>query len=233
MAHDLIWDYLQTNVPEGFEGSRARNALVLQYVTDLIRPPGAKLLNVGVGVGLLEESAMRAGFEVYSLDPSEGSIELLRQRMEIGGRAQPGFAQSMPFADSTFDAVVMSEVLEHLTDEVLSSTLREVTRVLRPGGIFAGTVPARENLAESVVICPHCGERFHRWGHHQSFDPARLQALLSASLRVIRIDERPIVNWATLNWKGKSIALTKLGLRGLGQHGRGENLVFVAVKPES
>lgn len=45
----------------------------------------------------------------------------------------------LPYPDDTFDAVIMSEVLEHLVDDVLA--LREAYRVLKPGGVVAITVP--------------------------------------------------------------------------------------------
>lgn len=45
----------------------------------------------------------------------------------------------MPFADNTFDAVIMSEILEHIEDDV--QALREAYRVLKPGGVVAITVP--------------------------------------------------------------------------------------------
>ncbi len=45
----------------------------------------------------------------------------------------------LPFADSTFDKVICSEVLEHIPDYM--AVLREIERVLKPGGIFGASVP--------------------------------------------------------------------------------------------
>ncbi len=52
-------------------------------------------------------------------------------------RAQVGFSQNIPFPDSQFDVVIMTEVLEHRTDDVLNATLGEVKRVLKPRGVLS------------------------------------------------------------------------------------------------
>lgn len=96
----------------------------------------------------------------------------------MGGRARQGYSQNIPFDTGHFDKVIMTEVLEHLPNDVLNATLNEVKRVLKLGGEFTGTVPYREKLQDSEVFCPHCQAHFHRWGHHQSFDSVSLGALL-------------------------------------------------------
>jgi ubiquinone/menaquinone biosynthesis C-methylase UbiE len=57
---------------------------------------------------------------------------------------RPAFVEGdgarLPFADATFDRVICSEVLEHITD--YESFLREIKRVIKPGGIFAASVPS-------------------------------------------------------------------------------------------
>jgi SAM-dependent methyltransferase len=212
-------------VPEAFAGSVAR----LRFLAERI-PARARALNIGVGYGVFEELAQRRGVEVWALDPSAPAIEGLRQRLGLGERAQVGYAQAIPFASDFFDAVVVSEVLEHLDDDLLHQTLDEIARVLAPAGRLLGTVPARERLADSRAVCPDCGKVFHRWGHVQSFDSARLRGLLERRFAVARIDERPFVAWTQLNWKGRLLGLAKKALAAVGTHGTGENLVFEATR---
>lgn len=157
---------------------------------------GMTILNIGVGRGGLESILVKKRVVVYCLDPSEETIDRLRKQYDLGVRAQVGFSQSMPFQDSGFDVVIMSEVLEHLTDDVLHSTLGEIRRVLKPGGFFIGTVPANERLMDNQVVCPHCGELFHRWGHVQSFTLMRLRETLSSNnFTVQRIETRAFPDW--------------------------------------
>src|SRR5689334_3083972 len=104
---DAIWEYFQNEAAESFAGSVSR----LAYLANLIPSP-AKVLNIGVGGGMFESQAIAKGLTVFSLDPSAKSIEGLRQRFGLGDRAQVGYSQQIPFFDDSFDAVVISEVLE-------------------------------------------------------------------------------------------------------------------------
>lgn len=220
-----LWDYWQTARPDSFAGSRAR-------LRHLARRAGTgRVLNIGIGDGGFEEEALRRGAEVHSLDPSEEAVAALRERLGLGDRARSGFGQAIPWEEGTFDAVVASEVFEHLDEATLDGTLSEIRRVLRPGGRLLGTVPARENLAEQTVRCPHCDRTFHRWGHERAFDEAGVRRLLAPRFRVLEAEERVFVTWRALNWKGKAVAAVRLLLSKVGVRGSSANLLFAAERP--
>ena len=69
---------------------------------------------------------------------------LNRARIELGGiiPLAAGDVMKLPFPGKTFDKIVLSEVLEHLPDDL--GALREVKRVLKPGGVIAITVPHQD-----------------------------------------------------------------------------------------
>jgi SAM-dependent methyltransferase len=193
MDQTKIWDHFQNSdqTEDVFINALPRYEFLAKYISS-----GMTALNIGVGRGGLESILIKNGADVFCLDPSEETIEKLRTQYNLDAHAQVGFSQDMPFNDSQFDVVIMSEVLEHLSDDVLSATIIEVKRVLKPGGIFIGTVPANENLIDNQVVCPHCGVSFHRWGHTQSFTLLRLRNIFSGNKFIIRtVETRAFPSW--------------------------------------
>ena len=100
--------------------------------------PGPNVLNVGAGQGSFSRLLEGRGFAVMSTDVSPAACRVLAEQV-LGPVAQADVT-SLPFADSTFDAVVLGEVIEHVEDDVRA--LSEARRVLRPGGVAAISVPA-------------------------------------------------------------------------------------------
>lgn len=227
MDQSKIWDYFQNDdaVGDTFINARPRYEYLAQQIVS-----GMRALNIGVGRGGLEAILVKKGVVASCLDPSENAIDSLRKQYALGDRAQVGFSQAMPFCDNQFDVVVMSEVMEHLADDVLAATLVEAKRVLKSGGRFIGTVPADENLLESHVMCPHCGEPFHRWGHLQSFSEGRLSALLEKQFDSVTLSRHFFDETRTLNWKGRISSLAKQILVRFGITGNGETFFFSASK---
>ena len=225
MSQDVIWDYFQNEGIERFAGSLAR----LRFIARRFEPD-TKVLNIGIGAGFFEKEALSRSIKVHSLDPNARAVEQIKDQLGNAGCAKVGYCQEIPWPEGFFDGVVMSEVLEHLADDSLGQTLTEVHRVLRVGGLFCGTVPARERLHEQVVVCPCCGGRFHRWGHLQSFDRPRMLTLLEQEYDVVNLSERDFVTWRTLNWKGRIRGAMRIMLRALGAHGSGETIYFCATK---
>lgn len=227
MSQDYIWDFYQNEMTEAFRGSLPRLKFLARKITK-----GERVLNIGVGSGLFEGLALERGLDVYSLDPNEKAISAVQQRFGMKEKARVGYSQDIPFASGFFHSVVISEVLEHLTEKQMDETLREVHRILDLNGRIIGSVPARENLKEQLVVCPRCGERFHRWGHAQSFDSKRLETILSRDFKVMEVFECVFVNWSDVNWKGKVLGLFKKALLQVSLHGSNENIVFVGMKCE-
>lgn len=221
-----LWEHLQTETVEVFAGSGARLGFMASRFS-----AGEKVLDIGAGSGMLEEFCLARGVDVYALDPGPKTIERLRARLGLGGKAAVGSSDKIPFPDASFDAVAMSEVLEHLPPDVMAASLAEVRRVLRPGGRFVGTVPCAEVLAELESVCPKCGERFHKWGHRQSFTPESLRASLAGSFASVGVERRLFVPWSSLNWKGRLQGAVNRVLHSMGLLGDARlNIFFTCVK---
>lgn len=220
-----IWDHFQTDGVAAFAGSYARLAHLARRL-----PRGSRVLDVGIGNGMFEEEALSRGHEVWCVDPSAEAIAAVRSRLGLGERAVVGFSQELPFPEAHFDAVVASEVLEHLDDNMLDRSVREFRRVLRPGGRLLATVPRGEDLSRALVVCPCCGEHFHRWGHQQSFDETSLRRRLEPQFEVELVQRRRFPTFSALNAKGKGIAVAQLALSRLGIPGASEKLLAVAVR---
>jgi SAM-dependent methyltransferase len=153
-----------------------RHELREQLLLDLFLSarPGPEVLDAGAGQGSLSAKLAALGFEVTSTDASPAAVEVLRER--VSGEALEADVTSLPFADQTFDAAVLGEVLEHLEDD--RAALAEIARVLRPGGVLALSVPANPKLfGPSDVWAGHV-RRYTR--------PALIDACASAGLTIER-----------------------------------------------
>ncbi|MBW4543433.1 MAG: class I SAM-dependent methyltransferase [Symplocastrum torsivum CPER-KK1] len=229
MNQDKIWNYFQDKSPEVFLPASSRLNYLFKKSLDIFGDTTLTILNIGVGNGGLEKRCQEQGWETYALDPSQ---EAIRNLKAIGVKGEVGYIQSIPYADDFFDVVFCSEVIEHLSKEEINLGLIEISRILKKGGVLIGTVPYQENLIENQVVCPKCGEIFHRWGHQQSFDVKSLIRIFPKTLAVKTIDIIYFVDLLTLNWKGILMAGAKKGLSLLGIHGRDENLFFVLRKED-
>jgi len=118
----------------------ARREAALRFAEDF-RPPRRplRILDAGCGTGaLLERLQNRPEVEVYGRDCSGEALPYTRQRGH--GRLVQGDLTCLPFPDGTFDLITALDVVEHIRED--EGALREVNRVLRPGGVLLVSVPA-------------------------------------------------------------------------------------------
>ncbi len=105
-----------------------------QRVLELLDPGGGQLLDVGCGAGAMAMDAVGLGYRFWGLDGSPRMIETCRAAFR--GRTDTHFsvgnATRLDFPDDFFDAVLCMGVIDHVAD--YPAALREMLRVLRPGG---------------------------------------------------------------------------------------------------
>jgi SAM-dependent methyltransferase len=124
-------------VNEADMAARRRVRVVLEY---LEIEPRDRVLDCGCGLGWF----LKVIGELYecSLFGTDFDVPRLRTASrEMGSRAPVAASDilRLPYADGTFDKIVLSEVLEHVADDI--GSLLEVKRIVQPGGLIAITVP--------------------------------------------------------------------------------------------
>jgi SAM-dependent methyltransferase len=181
--------------------------------------PGPRVLNAGAGQGTFSLRLERLGFEVTSTDVAPAAVEILRAR--VRGPVHQAALETLPFEDASFDAAVLGEVLEHVEDD--AGGLREVARVLRPGGVVAISVPrnpawfgasdrwaghvrryTRERLVDAVTGGGLLLERLVPWG----FPVSSLYHRLAYDRHVARAGAA-----APEGWQRPALALLAAALR--------------------
>jgi ubiquinone/menaquinone biosynthesis C-methylase UbiE len=154
----------------------------------LLRPahlkPGESVLDVGCGTGSLAIAAKRhvgAGGSVYAIDASVPMIVRARHKAKKAGAQvtfESGIAQSLPFPDNRFDVVLNTVMLHHLPRKAREECVREMRRVLKPGG--------RLLAVEFGGDAPHWKGPIAHLHKHGQIKPRELADLMSgAGLEVV------------------------------------------------
>ncbi len=129
-------------------------------------PHARTMLDVGCSAGYVLAAAKSLGLEEMGLDYAQFPVELCRER---GFKAEQGTLTKMPFADGSFDIVTAKHTLEHVESPM--DGLREIHRVLRPGGVAFIVVP--DAAYYKIPLMPRKGRSFRPdrrgWQHHVYF----------------------------------------------------------------
>lgn len=151
-----------------------------------------RVLDVGCATGNLLLAIRRAGNEaVTGVEPVEAAASVARSR---GLTVHHGTIEDARFPDAAFDTVILSHTLEHVQDP--GATLREVRRVLAPGGSVVLWLPNVESLEARLLKTWWIGYDAPR--HLTTFSITTVTRALEASgLRVTRVTHEAVgVEWA-------------------------------------
>jgi len=121
---------------------RQRRSVVLALAQKLALPPGAPILEIGCGSGLTSVQLAREGYTIQAVDSVEAMIKRTREHAEqasVGDRIITSIRDvyDLGYPDNTFDLVLKIGVAPWLYS--LDKAVREVARVLRPGGYLITT----------------------------------------------------------------------------------------------
>ena len=117
---------------------RGRRRVLLDLLRRVLPPAGRpRILDFGCGTGGNTSAFAKLG-RVIGVEPDAGAVAMARGR--AAAEYCRGSGTALPFAPGSFDAVVASDVLEHIEDDRAAAA--EIARVLRPGGALVFTVPA-------------------------------------------------------------------------------------------
>jgi SAM-dependent methyltransferase len=103
---------------------------------------GARIADLGCGSGVFTGLLGQRGFDCTGVDLSPNLIRIAREKFPSIGFIE-GDVEQLPFADASFDGVLLGGVLHHLPDP--SRCAAEIMRILKPGGKFVAFDPNRMN----------------------------------------------------------------------------------------
>ena len=164
---------------------------LLEYI-----PSGGRLLEIGCAVGFLLRAARERGFDAVGVEMSEWASAYARD--ELGLDVVTGRLEDVAFDADSFDVVVMADVIEHLTDP--RATLREIRRVLKPGGQLLLLTPDAGS-----IVARAAGARW--WGllddHYFYFSRTNLRRFLESEDFVVDTLKSHGRRFPVLHWISK------------------------------
>jgi SAM-dependent methyltransferase len=156
----------------------------LQTIKKALRlQAGELILDMGCGSGWFAQMCHESGTRVVATDIAPSGVKGARTRFPGAARFAVTDAYHAALADESFDAVVLSEVVEHLDSP--GAGLAEAARLTKSGGRVLVTVPYRETIVDH--LCVHCNQLTPGNAHLHRFDDETLSKYLSdVGLRPLR-----------------------------------------------
>ena len=153
----------------GYKGVLARIYQLVMAKED------AKILDIGFGTGTLTKRLYEQGCEVWGQDFSSRMIELASAKMPNAHFFQGDFSQGLvePLLQNSYDFIIATYSLHHLTDEAKISFIRTLTDLLNENGVILIGDVAFENRQDLKLCCEKAGDEWDDEEIYFVFDELR------------------------------------------------------------
>jgi len=126
-----------------------------RFVRILTKQNAKKILDFGSGTGRHVIYLAKEGFDVVGIDISKTGVKMTKDWLKSEGlKAElliKDIAKPIPYSNNFFDAVISTQVIHHGEKQTITNVIKEITRVVRPGGIIFITVPINKRYSKSRV----------------------------------------------------------------------------------
>jgi len=158
-VRSLVSNYVNMVDNEYVEEERGRRISAAATIRSLkkLRKKG-RLLDIGCAAGFLLDEARKDGWEVHGIELSKWAVDFAKKKFGISTIFN-GVLKNAGYPDNYFDAVVMKDSIEHLTDP--KGTLIEIRRILKSDGILCINTPDIDSLVSRIL-------KARWWGIKQS-----------------------------------------------------------------
>ena len=160
-----------------------------------ILPRHTRIVDIGCGEGIALEKLVNRfpDRQVIGVDLEEENIEICKRH---GLTAVYSNVYDLALAGSSFDFCISIDMLEHLDQPARG--VKEIHRILRPGGRLAIVVPNDRNFFLSRLALGMIKEAYYDAGHERQWKPAEVRALLEETgFKVARAVSIPFLFWQT------------------------------------
>lgn len=226
-----LWNYYSKTPPyQGNYFSQANGGNVVKLFLEDNSIDNPTILDFGGGKGFMFEHSKKYfdKFRYYNADFSKDSVDASKERLQNNDEFIDAlYIESLPInlEANSIDIIYLIEVLEHLNDGYLESTLNEIHRLLKYGGKLVLTVPNDEDLNISKNFCPDCGCIYHKWQHVRSLNKDNIRNILEEyNFKNINVLER------TFNKTKSKVIRVLQYINHIFKKPKYENLICIATK---
>lgn len=175
MKDTQLWTFHQNQNRSHLQAWYPRQDMILKWILKHI-PRWKEILEIGFWDGYLLKRLDLAWYKVFWQDISRLNLGLTSEQWKphnitllLGDETG-----KLHLKNEELSGFIASEVLEHMSDEELEKSVKEIYRTLKTEWYAFITVPAEENLKWSECACPNCGEVFHKWWHKQRWNKDKI-----------------------------------------------------------